>query len=230
MNQFELHALSSLAETREPRGGERAGFAEVMPGDLVGDGADLDGLPWQEGQGTAWHLPLAIAEGDGDVFVAADSATGELARVEHEGDAHAAFRVVRRRLGASLAMLPARDGVTVNGLPSLPLAILSPRDLVVLAPGCHSYVTERVRLHVGSPTPEMLGKKCPYCRVPIDKDTRVVSHRCGAVYHHETAESHPNVADDDRLKCFSEIRACVSCNRPVTLEEFLVWDPATLGA
>lgn len=221
LNQFELHALLPMLADELP--------APALADDPVSPLAeDIEQLPWQEGQASCWQTPLAIAESDGDVLVASDPASGLLTRVDDESQAQARFRIVHRKLGMSLAMLPQNGGVTVNGLPALPLAILSPRDLLSLVPGCHVYVTERVRPHVGAPTPEMLGQKCPYCRVPIDKDTRVVSHRCGAIYHHETAESHPQVPEKDRLNCFTEIRGCLSCNRPVTLEEFLVWDPATL--
>jgi len=96
----------------------------------------------------------------------------------------------------------------------------------VISPGVHTYVTQRIRPHVGPPLPSMIGQKCPFCRIPIDKDTSVVSCRCGVVYHKETAESHGHVEAADRLNCFEKVRACLSCNRPVTLNESLVWDPS----
>src|SRR5205823_5172789 len=78
------------------------------------------------------------------------------------------------------------------------------------------------------PAGELVGKQCPFCRIPADTTTRVVTCRCGVLYHHETAESHPHVSEGERLKCFEMIRACLSCGRPVTAHDYLVWDPASL--
>ena len=41
------------------------------------------------------------------------------------------------------------------------------------------------------------------------------------------AESHPDLAEKDRLNCFGEVKACLNCHRgPLSKEEYLVWDPA----
>src|SRR5262245_12247506 len=115
LNQFELHALMPMLANEQVA----SALAE-----------DIEQLPWQEGQASCWQAPLAIAESDGEVLVASDPASGLLTRVEDESQAQAKFRIVHRKLGMSLAMLPRNGGVTVNGLPALPLAILSPRDLL----------------------------------------------------------------------------------------------------
>ena len=75
----------------------------------------------------------------------------------------------------------------------------------------------------------MIGMKCPFCKIAITADARVATCRCGVVYHDETAESHPEIPEQDRLNCLSKVRACLSCSRTVTLEESLVWDPGTLS-
>jgi hypothetical protein len=138
------------------------------------------------------------------------------------------FRVVSRRLSQHLAMVALRPGVSVNGLDALPVSILGPRDTVTLGASSLCYVTARIRPHVGPPAAEHLGMRCPVCRIKVEKSTRIVTCRCGAVYHFETAESHPHLQEQDRLKCFEKIKVCLSCQRPVTVKEYLEWDPREL--
>jgi hypothetical protein len=114
-------------------------------------------------------------------------------------------------------------------LPALPLCVLAAKDALVLGPGLHSYVTERVIPYVGPPPAAFLGQRCPACRIPFDETTRVATHRCGVAYHAETEESHSDVAPDDRLQCIEKVQSCLSCGRRVTLVEELVWDPATFS-
>ncbi len=166
----------------------------------------------------------------GAVWIAIDKATGCPCRVGDQQDAVASFAVIKRRLGLALSMTTAdHAGVLVNGLPALGFTVLSPRDSVVLSPGVHSYLTERIRPHVGAPTEAMIGVRCPFCKLAITGDTFVATCRCGVVYHDEDAESHPAIPEEDRLNCVQKVRACLSCSRPVTLEESLVWDPGTLS-
>jgi hypothetical protein len=206
-SQFEIHAITSVIESQH-------------------DGAEL---AWHDAQPSPRLPVLTVAEADGLVRVKVDPRDGRLGRVEGDGDAVVAFRVIRRRLGPSLAMVALREGAFVNGLPALALSVLGAKDSLVLAPGCVAYVTERIRPFVGTPADELVGKKCPMCRLPVDGKTRVVACRCGAPYHAETAESHPDVAEADRLRCIEKVKACLSCGRPeVTVKEYLVWDPASL--
>jgi hypothetical protein len=127
-------------------------------------------------------------------------------------------------------MMQPHGEVLVNGIPALDLTVVFPRDSIVLAPGIHSYVTQRISPHVGRPLQEHLGLRCPYCTIPITDETRIAVCRCGVAYHHEppAPEADRNGDDTERLDCLSNVRACLSCGRPVALQQFLVWDPSTL--
>jgi hypothetical protein len=199
---------------------------------LTGAGAEenalLQCLPWSAAAPVPSLPPLAIGEEDGLIWVGADPRSGQLKRQAEQKGAHIGLRVVRRRLGASLAMFALSEEVLVNGLPALPLTVLTTRDSVVLAPGCLCYVTERVRPFIGAPAVDLLGKQCPFCRLPAEAKSRIVTCRCGALYHHETAESHPELAEADRLHCFEKVQSCLSCGRPLSVSEYLVWDPSSL--
>jgi hypothetical protein len=199
---------------------------ELHPVAVLGDDpADLAAVPWQPAQRPAAPPPLALEEAG--VGVAVDPHTGRLRTAPH-AEAAALFYPVPRRLGADLAMVTLTDGVLVNGLPALPLTVLSVKDAVTLAPGCLCYVTERVLPFVGTPAGELLGKQCPFCRLACDEKTRVVTCHCGAPYHFEAADSHPNTPADDRLECFTKVQTCLACNRPLTREPHLLWDPSEL--
>jgi hypothetical protein len=173
---------------------------------------------------------FALTDEDSDLWLGIDPATGRPVRVPDEWTAIAGFRVVRRKLNSALAMIARGHDTLVNGLPALRLTVLAPRDSVVLAPGAAlAYVTERLKPYIGPPTAEMIAKKqkCPYCRIPFSDTpaSRVVTCRCLATFHHEDQHSHPDTPPKDRLDCLSKIKACLSCNRPITLEESLVFDP-----
>jgi hypothetical protein len=170
--------------------------------------------------------PLQIGEGDETVWINVDPATGQLVRVDGPRAAVAGLRVVPRRLSPALVLLARNDGILVDGLPALPLTVLATKDGLVVGPGCLVHVTERVRPHVGPPGEDLLGKKCPFCKIAIDADTRVVTCRCKAAYHHETKESHPH--EKEPLTCFEKVQACLVCGRPLTTESYLTWNPATL--
>jgi len=172
--------------------------------------------------------PLIVRPGD-TVFVSVDQETGQPKVVDQVAQALAVFRMVQRgRLGNALAMISRADDILVNGLPALPLSMLAPKDSLTFGPGCLCYITERIKPHVGPPSDEQQKQKCPFCRLATDSITRVVTCMCGAAYHWETAESHPNTPENDRLRCFEKIQNCLSCGRQLSKEETLVWDPATL--
>ena len=135
--------------------------------------------------------------------------------------------MLRYQFSNRLALISRRRPVLVNGLPALSLAVVATRDSLTLGPETF-YVTERIRPHVGRPTEEMIGLKCPMCRVAVDAESVVVTCICGAVYHHETEQSHPDLPADERLNCLDQIRVCLVCNRPVTPHEHLVWDPQSV--
>lgn len=190
--------------------------------------SSIDELPWRDEPAVPRGDALRVVDSDGVVWVRVDVSQSRLDRVAGSREAAAGFRVARRKLGAELAMLAPRDGVRVNGLPALPFTMLAPKDSVLLEPGYLAYVTERFRPYVGTTPRELIGKKCSFCRIPATETTRIVTCRCGAFYHSETVESHPNVSDEDRLKCLERIKKCLSCGRTVTLDEYLVWDPGTM--
>ncbi len=202
---------------------------EIHPGSRLGEEpADAAPLPWHEQQPPKSPPPVAIQEADGLIYVGIDPATGKLERVADAENAIAALQVVRRRLSSDLAMIALKEGLRVNGLPATPFSVLAVKDSLVLSAGSLSYVTERFRPFIGAPADGLIGKKCPYCRIPVQGTSRVVTCRCGAPYHWETAESHPDVPDADRLKCFEKVKTCLSCNRELTTEERLVWEPTSL--
>jgi hypothetical protein len=182
-------------------------------------------LPWHEEPPAARGDAMRILESDGVVWVRVDAPQRRLVRVAESCEAVAGFRVARRKLGAELGMLAPRADVRVNGLPALRFTMLAPKDSVLLESGYLTYVTERFRPYVGTPPRECIGKKCSFCRIPATESTRIVTCRCGVFYHSESVESHPDVPDDDRLKCLDRIKKCLSCGRTVSLDEYLVWDP-----
>ena len=172
--------------------------------------------------------PLVVGPAD-TLLLAVDAETVQPTAVDNASQALAIFRIVRRRrMGNALAMISQAKDILVNGLPALPLAILAAKDSITLGPGCLCYVTERIKPFVGQPSGEQLTQKCPFCRLLTDSSSRVVTCLCGAAYHWETSESHPNTPENDRLRCFEKIQNCLSCGRQLGKEETLVWDPATL--
>jgi hypothetical protein len=172
--------------------------------------------------------PLLVGPVD-TLFLSVDPDTGWPRADEDKSKARAVFRMVRRgRMGNALAMIAHAEDILVNGLPALPLSVLAPKDSITLGCSCLCYVTERIKPFVGQPGGEQLTQKCPFCRLVTDASTRIVTCMCGAAYHWETAESHPQSPENDRLRCFEKIQNCLSCGRQLSKEETLVWDPATL--
>ena len=171
---------------------------------------------------------VAIAESEGIVGICLNTEGSYLMRSPQPEDADLAVRVVRQRLSAYLALLCPRPGMLVNGVPAGGFTVLTSGDSLVPAPGCLCHVTERVRPYVGAPTEDLVGKKCPFCMLPLTVRTRIFVCRCGVPYHHETAETHPETVEEDRLRCFEKVRACLSCGRAIGIEEYLVWDPRSL--
>jgi hypothetical protein len=199
---------------------------EIHPGLAAGETCEKSQL----GRTTSPVPVLSLIVGPADtLLVSVDPDTGEPRMVDDASRAMAVFRMVRRgRMGNALAMISQAEDILVNGLPALPLSVLSPKDSITLGPSCLCFITERIKPHVGQPSGEQLTQKCPFCRLVTDAGTRVVTCLCGAAYHWETPESHPNAPENDRLRCFEKIQNCLSCGRQLSKEETLVWDPATL--
>lgn len=161
-------------------------------------------------------------------WIGADAERGALCAVDDEANGVAGFTVVHRRLGPALGMVARNPGLLLNALPALDFHTLMPRDCLILVPGVMTYVTERFFPHAGPPLPEHLRLRCPCCKIEVSSDTRVVSCRCGCVYHNESAESHPDLEAEDRLNCFEKVRICLSCNRPLSVDPILVWSPGEI--
>lgn len=192
------------------------------------DQGDNEQLPWRAMAPPDPPPPFTVTESDGLVWATLDPSSGQLERVESREQATLSLRVARRKLNAELVLIALREPVLVNGIPAPPLMVLAIGDSVVLGPGRLAHITERVVPFVGRPAGELIGRKCAHCRIPASAETRVVTHRCGALYHCETAESHPEVSEGDRLNCYEKVSACLSCKRELTQQPYLAWDPRSL--
>jgi hypothetical protein len=140
------------------------------------------------------------------------------------------FQVVRRQFSALLALRSLRDDLLINGLPALRFSVLTSQDSIFLAgPRRMFYVTERFFPRIGPPTEQSVGRdRCAHCRNVLEAGTRTVNCYCGALYHWETAESHPHLKAEDRLDCLERRKVCASCQRELTTKEYLVWDPVMI--
>ena len=190
--------------------------------------AESSGLPWTIGEGSRRPEPLAIGASDGLVWAQIDEESGALEKVGGPESARIGLQVVARQLTEDLVMLRNHGEILVNGMPALKLSALRPKDAVLLAPGRLFYVTQRVQPHAGAPTADMLGTACPFCTVRIKAGTVVATCVCGAIYHIESEESHPQVPPKKRLSCIQKVKTCIDCHRELTLESRLIWDPEVL--
>ena len=183
-------------------------------------------LPWHEvGESAESSVaPLVVGQGDGWVWAMIDPARRQISKASgpEKADVGLQFLVVGKK--KVLGFLPLRPGTLVNALPALPFSALTTRDNFLL-PGCIAYVTTRIQLFVGRPPQELLGRECIFCQIPVEKGTRVVVCHCGQAVHYESEDSHPDVAEEDRLCCFEQVKKCLSCSRTLTLEPYLLWDP-----
>jgi hypothetical protein len=123
----------------------------------------------------------------------------------------------------ALALIRHCDGLLVDGRPALGFSVLDVKSTLVV-PGLDGmiYVAHLVRPYVGPPPQQLLNKECPICKIPFAADTRVGMCRCGQFYHFETAQSHPQVSDENRLNCFQQARVC-HCGASLTAEEQWTW-------
>lgn len=183
-------------------------------------------LPWHETGESAEssEAPLVVSKDDGWVWAKVNETTRHIVKVggPEEADVGLHSLVVGKK--RVLGFLPLHPGTLVNALPALPFSALTTRDNFLL-PGCIAYVTTRIQLFVGRPPQELLGKACNFCQIPVEKGTRVVVCHCGQAVHHESENSHPDVAKEDRLCCFEQVKSCLACSRTLTLEPHLLWDP-----
>ena len=168
--------------------------------------------------------PLVVDKDDGLVWAKVDAPSRQVVKVSRAEQADVGLQLLVAGKKKYLGLLPLRPGILVNAVPALPFSALTTRDNFLL-PGCIAYVTTRIQHFVGNPPQELLGKECVFCGIPVEKGTRVVVCHCGQAVHHESANSHPDVAENDRLSCFEQVKNCLACSRTLALEPYLLWDP-----
>jgi hypothetical protein len=165
-----------------------------------------------------------VSKEDGWVWAKIDAARRQISKASGPEKADVGLQSLVAGNKTYLGFLPLRPGTLVNALPALPFSALTTRDNFLL-PGCIAYVTTRIQLFVGRPPQELLGRECIFCQIPVEKGTRVVVCHCGQAVHFESEDSHPDVAEEDRLCCFEQVKHCLACSRTLTLEPYLLWDP-----
>ena len=222
-----------MSENTGSRDGAAGTTFEIYSGPITTEeGPMANELPWQPHQRRRMERILSIGMPDEIVWTRLDR-RGRLEPLKNwSKSATLGFRAISRRFSAGLAMIALGRDTLVNGLPALRLSILRPQDSIL--PSGESrhlyYVTERFSPYVGPPTETILAgdKLCPCCRIPFEPDTTVATCRCGMVYHCETPQSHPGLAESERLDCFGRARTCSNCNCELTTQATLAWDPEEL--
>ncbi len=216
MIEYEFHAarLGAAAHREETDAGPAAGNGKWAAN--------------SETERDAGPPPLRIGENEGWTWVNLDQRSGELKRAKPRKGLAAFHPLADRNRRTRMALLTPSGGAMSNGLPSLSFSVLTLMDLVRLGPEWGHFLLEKYTPHVGRPTKEMLGKKCPFEGIPLTEDSWVASCRCGAVYHFETEETHPGLQEKERLNCFNKARKCGGCGRVLTTTPFLTEDPREL--
>ncbi len=189
-------------------------------------------LPWQPGESHRLPTALALGQQDGARWFKLDSDGGVFVPVDGPCLDGLGFQVLPGRPAAALAMFTERDDVLVNALPALRFSVLKPKDTLTLgSPGHFFYVTLRFTPYIGPPPAEILGRRCPVCKIPIQAggagqpETRVITCRCGSTLHWETPQSHPGVPESELLNCAERSQSCPSCQHELSNHEVLLWDP-----
>jgi hypothetical protein len=113
---------------------------------------------------------------------------------------------------ALLMLTPPGVRVRINDRPSPMVAVLRVGDQLRLG-DTTLHLTQYREFAAGSPSPELLGRRCGVCRVPFDPETRVVVHDCGEAFHLEP-ESKPA---EERLEC-ARLGDCPNCGEPIPME------------
>ncbi len=191
-----------------------------------GETSESAHLPWHEtGESAEFSSPpLVVDQDDGLVWAKVDDPSRQVVKVSCAEQADVGLQSLGAGKKQVLGLLPLCPGILVNAVPALSFSALTTRDNFLL-PGCIAYVTRRIQPFVGSPPQELLGRECIFCGIPVEKGTRVVVCHCGQGVHYETADSHPGVAEEDRLCCFDQVKNCLACSRTLALEPYLLWDP-----
>jgi hypothetical protein len=140
------------------------------------------------------------------------------------GQGAAVLEPVRHEGRSYLTMvLPHNHLVRVNSAPAPRVTVLRIGDWVRLDDGLLLRVALYNRPAIGPPGPELLGKECPLCRVPLSAETTVyVCGSCGAGMHCEGLERD----EQDRLECARIGSTCPRCSTPINLTEGYIDDPS----
>lgn len=119
-----------------------------------------------------------------------------------------------------LALNPAGLRARRNGLPLPIVALLDVGDQLQLDARAVLHVTEYRRAGAERPAPELVGRRCGLCRIPLTAATTVFLCSCGVPLHLEGL----SVPADRRLEC-ALLGGCPDCERPVRVEGGHVWLP-----
>jgi len=122
-------------------------------------------------------------------------------------------------LGADAATLSGRLRARLNGHAAPVLALLKVGDQLQLDAQVVVHVTEYREAGASRPTPELVGKPCGVCRVPLTAETSVYLCSCGLPLHLEG----PPKPESDRMEC--ALLGCPSCGASVRQEGEHVWVP-----
>jgi hypothetical protein len=110
------------------------------------------------------------------------------------------------------AHFPPGSAPRVNGEAAPSLVVLAPGDFFQTAPGFGFTVALFCHPQVGAPPAGVVGRPCPFCRVPFAATATTFTCGCGAVLHCEVDAQHG-------LQCAQMSQACPVCKRPIALEE-----------
>ncbi len=157
---------------------------------------------------------VAVLELSGDTprLVPCDAAMPE--------DFELAFSVARYDGRAHLVALPGhRCRALLNGDKPPPFDVLELGDEILLE-SLRLHVSLHLRPYVGPPRHEDVGRECPVCRVPIERegDDAVVIHVCphcdGIVHLRATLEG-----ESEPLECIALSSSCPTCGNPILAED-----------
>ena len=193
--------------------------------------SDIHHLPCKPSQLPPLALAAEVPYGAGPVWAKVDQHSVKI--VKDHKRATIGLVTVQRGFFPQRVLINLGEEVLLNGTPTLSFSVLESKDSIFLTKaGILLYLTEQFRPYVGCPDEQsgLIGQVCPCCSIEIQSEppTQVVTCCCGAVYHHETEETHPDLEPKERLSCLKKIKFCLHCGKELSSEEKLVWDPTTL--
>lgn len=113
----------------------------------------------------------------------------------------------------------------VNGVSLTPISLLEEGDQFQLTSGCVFHVSLFRRPRVEKASESHVGKICPICRVPIEKDVLTyVCPSCEARMHCEDDKK----PEQDRLECARMTSTCPVCSAAVVFEQGFSYYPEPL--